>query len=67
MSNRLIEIFEDKKLIDKIKKRMPYLFQLEKFKNSSAGKTRMEVNLVHKSHYPYYDILIVQNNLENRR
>jgi len=43
MSNRLIEIFEDEKLITKIKKRLPYLFQLAELKSSRAGKIGMEV------------------------
>ena len=43
MSSRLIEIFEDEKLIAKIKKRLPYLFQLAELESSRAGKTGMEV------------------------
>jgi len=43
MSNRLIEIFEDEKLITKIKKRLPYLFQLAELESSRAGKIGMEV------------------------
>jgi hypothetical protein len=46
MSNQLIEVFEDKKLIEKIKKRLPYLFQLAELESSSAGKTGMEVGSV---------------------
>lgn len=29
MPSRVIEVFEDEKLIEKIKKRLPYLFHLE--------------------------------------
>ncbi len=43
MPSRLIEIFEDKKLIEKIKRRLPYLFQLAELESSRAGKTGMEV------------------------
>lgn len=46
MSNRLIEIFEDEKLVEKIKKRLPYLFQLAELESSRAGKTAMEVGSV---------------------
>ncbi len=43
MSSRLVEIFEDKKLVGKIKKRLPYLFQLAELESSRAGKIGMEV------------------------
>ncbi|PIR71872.1 MAG: type II restriction endonuclease subunit R [Candidatus Nealsonbacteria bacterium CG_4_10_14_0_2_um_filter_37_10] len=43
MLNHLAKIFEDKKLIDKIKKRLPYLFQLAEIESSRAGKVGMEV------------------------
>ncbi len=46
MSSRLIEIFEDEKLVEKIKKRLPYLFQLAEVESSRAGKTGMEVGSV---------------------
>jgi len=46
MSSRLIEIFEDRKLLEKIKKRLPYLFQLAELESSRAGKTGMEVGSV---------------------
>jgi len=42
----LIEIFEDEKLVEKIKKRLPYLFQLAESESSRAGKTGMEVGSV---------------------
>jgi hypothetical protein len=42
----LIEIFEDDKLVDKIKKRLPYLFQLAELESSRAGKIGMEVGSV---------------------
>jgi len=41
--SRLVEIFEDKRLMDKIKKRLPYLFQLADLESSRAGKIGMEV------------------------
>jgi len=43
MSRRLIEIFEDERLVGKIKRRLPYLFQLAEMESSRAGKTGMEV------------------------
>jgi len=46
MSGHLIEIFEDKKLVEKIKRRLPYLFQLAELESSRAGKTGMEVGSV---------------------
>ncbi len=48
MSNRLIEIFNDEKLTEKIKRRLPYLFQLAELESSRAGKTGMEVGSVRK-------------------
>jgi len=46
MTSRLIEIFEDEKLVEKIKRRLPYLFQLAELESSRAGKTGMEVGSV---------------------
>ncbi|MDI6889475.1 MAG: ThaI family type II restriction endonuclease [Thermodesulfovibrionales bacterium] len=46
MSSHLIEIFEDKKLLEKIKRRLPHLFQLAELESSRAGKTGMEVGSV---------------------
>jgi len=46
MSSRLIEIFEDEELMLKIKKRLPYLFQLAELESSRAGKIGMEVGSV---------------------
>jgi len=42
----LIEIFDDEKLVEKIKRRLPYLFQLAELESSRAGKTGMEVGSV---------------------
>jgi len=39
----LIKIFKDKKLVEKIKERLPYLFQLAELEASRAGKVGMEV------------------------
>ncbi len=41
-ASRLIEIFEDENLNGKIKRRLPYLFQLAELESSMAGKTGME-------------------------
>lgn len=46
MNSHLIEIFEDRKLIEKIKMRLPYFFQLAELESSRAGKTGMEVGSV---------------------
>lgn len=46
MSNRLIEIFKDEKLVTRIKNRLPYLFQLAEIESSRAGKIGMEVGSV---------------------
>jgi len=43
MSSRLIEIFEDVKLVNRIETRLPYLFQLAELESSRAGKIGMEV------------------------
>ncbi len=43
MSSRLIEIFQDDALIEKIKKRLPYLFALAELESSRAGKIGMQV------------------------
>jgi len=43
MTNHLVKIFEDQELVDKIKKRLPYLFQIAEIESSRAGKVGMEV------------------------
>ncbi len=43
MPNRLAEIFENKALSERIRKKMPYLFQLADMQSSRAGKVGMEV------------------------
>ena len=42
MASKLAEILTDKNLAEKIKKRLPYLFQLAELESSRAGKTGME-------------------------
>ncbi len=37
MASRLIEIFEDEKIVEKVKKRLPYLFQLAELESSRGG------------------------------
>lgn len=39
----MIEIFEDERLVEKIKNRLPYSFQLAELESSRAGKIGMEV------------------------
>ncbi|NCO68823.1 MAG: type II restriction endonuclease subunit R [Nitrospirae bacterium CG_4_10_14_0_8_um_filter_41_23] len=41
-----MEIFEDEKLIERIQKRLPHLFQLAEFESSRAGRIGMEVGSV---------------------
>jgi len=43
VSSKLIEIFEDGKLVEKIRKRLPHLFYLAELESSRAGKIGMEV------------------------
>ncbi|MGC8844169.1 MAG: ThaI family type II restriction endonuclease, partial [bacterium] len=43
MPAKLLEIFEDEKLVRKIQSRLPYLFQLAEMESSRAGKIGMEV------------------------
>jgi len=46
LSKRLTEIFEDEKLVEKIKRRLSYLFQIAELESSRAGKIGMEVGSV---------------------
>jgi len=46
MASRLIEIFQDEKLIEKIRKKLPYLFQLAELERSRAGKAGMKVGSI---------------------
>lgn len=46
MFNRLNEIFEDEKIVSRIKKRLPYMFQIAEIESSRAGKTGMEVGSI---------------------
>jgi hypothetical protein len=39
MSSHLIEIFENEKLVEKIKRRLLYLFQIAELESSRVGKT----------------------------
>ncbi|MCK4404043.1 MAG: ThaI family type II restriction endonuclease [candidate division Zixibacteria bacterium] len=43
MATRLIEIFEDHVLVEKIKRKLPYFFTLAELESSRAGKVGMEV------------------------
>jgi hypothetical protein len=46
MDNKIKELFEDKVLVEKIQKKLPYLFQLAELESSRAGKVGMEVGSV---------------------
>jgi hypothetical protein len=43
MSSHLAGIFEDEKFVEKIKTRLPYLFQVAELESSRAGKIGMDV------------------------
>ena len=43
MTSHLVAIFEDEALIDKIRRRLPYFYQLAELESSRAGKIGMEV------------------------
>lgn len=43
MKSRITEIFEDEKLVKKIKCKLPYMFHLAELESSRAGKVGMEV------------------------
>lgn len=43
MNNRLVTVFEDKVLVDKIKRRLPYLYHIAELESSRAGKIGMQV------------------------
>ncbi len=43
MPSHLIELFEDETLTDKIKGRLPYLYQIAELESSRAGKIGMQV------------------------
>ena len=43
MTSHLIELFEDEALTGKIKRRLPYFYQLAELESSRAGKIGMEV------------------------
>jgi len=43
MEKSLIELFENEKIVNKIKKRLPYLFQIAELESSRDGKIGMEV------------------------
>ena len=43
MTSHLIKIFEDEALIGRIKKRLPYLYQIAELESSRAGKIGMQV------------------------
>jgi hypothetical protein len=46
MTSQLAQLFEDKRLIGRIKNRLPYLFQIAELESSRAGKIGMEVGSV---------------------
>ncbi|OYT61668.1 type II restriction endonuclease subunit R [Methanosarcinales archaeon ex4484_138] len=43
ISGKLARVFEDEELVNRIKTRLPYLFQLAELESSRAGKIGMEV------------------------
>lgn len=49
MSSRLLEVFQDTKIINRIKERLPYLFQLAEEESSRAGRIGMQVGSVREN------------------
>jgi hypothetical protein len=49
LASRLGELFQDPVLVEKIKKRLPYLFQLAELECSRAGKIGMQVGSVRET------------------
>jgi hypothetical protein len=47
--SRLAQLFEDEKLVKRIRERMPYLFQLAELESSRAGKAGMQVGSVREN------------------
>ena len=43
MPSHLTEIFKDEKLVERVKRRLPYLFQLAELESSRAGRIGMQV------------------------
>lgn len=43
MASRVVEIFEDQALVERIRNRLPYLFQLAELESSRGDKVGMEV------------------------
>ncbi len=46
MSTHLVELFDDESLVEKIKNRLPYLFQIAELESSRAGRMGMEVGSI---------------------
>lgn len=46
MVSPLVELFEDKEVVDRIEKRLPYMFQIAELESSRAGKIGMEVGTI---------------------
>lgn len=46
MSSPLAELFDDRELVAKIQRKLPYLFQLAELESSRAGKVGMEVGVM---------------------
>ena len=43
MNSRIIEIFEDEVLVERIRNKLPHLFSIAELESSRAGKIGMEV------------------------
>lgn len=46
MNYPIVELFKDKEIVDKIKRRLPYMFQLAEMESSRSRKTAMEVGSI---------------------
>ena len=49
LANPLELLFEDKNIVLKIQRRLPFLFQLAEIESSRAGKTGMEAGSVREA------------------
>ncbi len=43
MTNRIIELFDDETTVERIQRKLPYLFQLAEIESSRAGRIGMQV------------------------
>jgi hypothetical protein len=54
MPSRILELFEDEVLIEKIKRKLPYLFHIAEIESSRAGKIGMQVGSLRENILIHY-------------